>query len=257
MTGAVWRPTFIDIEPEFNKFVPNFRNGKLVRDLVPDQPDMALNADYYFPDDHVIAELKCMETDSRDSYPQRVSEAFTHFGYSGSDLMGFLFRGEPMPDRVAARLRQKIANPLRQAMRKANKQIAATKRLLNDPDAFGLAIFANDKNLGLSPQGVLSILSEAALNLSTSHVDGFVYTTPNVYYDTGDDIARAVWIPLYKEGREALGDFVNPFGSAWIDFCERPDDPYLDRWTGDEYRPDILSARPVDTFGRKHVKKPR
>ena len=61
MTGAVWRPTFIDIEPEFNKFVPNFRNGKLVRDLVPDQPDMALNADYYFPDDHVIAELKCME----------------------------------------------------------------------------------------------------------------------------------------------------------------------------------------------------
>lgn len=64
MTGAVWRPTFIDIEPEFNKFVPTFRNGKLVRDLVPDQPDMALNADYYFPDDHVIAELKCMETDS-------------------------------------------------------------------------------------------------------------------------------------------------------------------------------------------------
>ena len=95
MTGAVWRPTFIDIEPEFNKFVPNFRNGKLVRDLVPDQPDMALNADYYFPDDHVIAELKCMETDSEDSYPQRVSEAFTHFRYSGSDLMGFLFRGEP------------------------------------------------------------------------------------------------------------------------------------------------------------------
>ncbi len=95
MTGAVWRPTFIDIEPEFNKFVPTFRNGKLVRDLVPDQPDMALNADYYFPDDHVIAELKCMETDSEDSYPQRVSEAFTHFRYSGSDLMGFLFRGEP------------------------------------------------------------------------------------------------------------------------------------------------------------------
>ena len=72
-----------------------------------------------------------------------------------------------MPDRVAARLRQKIANPLRQAMRKANKQIAATKRLSNDPDAFGLAIFANDKNLGLSPQGVLSILGHVDKRDST------------------------------------------------------------------------------------------
>lgn len=158
MENLGWNPTFIDIESEFSTFVPTFRDGMLVRDLIPDQPVMALNADFYFPESQVVVELKTMQTDSRNGYPERLVKAYTHFGYTGSDLMGFLFRGEPMPERVAARIRSQIANPLRQAMRKANKQIAATKRHLGVDSAHGLAIFANDSNLGLKPREALSIL---------------------------------------------------------------------------------------------------
>ena len=211
---------------------------------------MALNADFYFPDDQVVVELTTMQTDSREGYSERLVKAYRHFGYTGSDLMGFLFRGEPMPDRVAARVRSQIANPLRQAMRKANKQIAATKRHLGVGSAFGLAIFANDSNLGLKPFEVLRMLSDFALKLSECHVDGFVYMTPNVYHETGDDVARSLWVPLYAEGKEALGDFVNPLGAAWIDYAEKLGDPYVERKQQDEYDPDLLMGKPINRFRR-------
>lgn len=245
-----WQPTLIDIEPEFTKFVPTFRNGQIVRDLMPDRPAMALNADFYFPNDRVVMELKCMEKDSRDAYPELVARAFTHFGHTGSELMGFLFRGEAMPERVAARLRQQIANPLRQALRKANKQIAATKHHLKIPDAFGLAVFANDNNFGLTPADALAILSNAALGLSECHVDGFVYTSPNVYHHIGDDIAWSVWVPLYAEGKELLADFVNPLGTAWGDYAEQFGEPYLERWTGDECDAGFLNGKPIERLRR-------
>jgi hypothetical protein len=230
-----WPPTLIDIEPEFTKFVPTFRNGQIVRDLMPDQPAMALNADFYFPNDRVVMELKCMETDSRDAYPERVARAFTHFGHTGSELMGFLFRGEPMPERVAARLRQ---------------QIAATKHHLKIPDAFGLAVFANDNNFGLTPADALAILSNAALGLSECHVDGLVYTSPNVYHHTGDDVAWSIWVPLYAKGKESLADFVNPLGTAWGDYAEQFGEPYLKRWKSDEYDAGFLTGKPIERFRR-------
>lgn len=210
---------------------------------------MTLNADFYFPEDRVVVELKCMETDCRDAYPERVARAFAHFGHTGSEVFGYLFRGEPMPEPVARRLRQQIANPLRQALRKANRQIAATKHQLNIDDAFGLAVFANNDNFGLRPGEALAILGNAALGLSRCHIDGLVYMTPNVYHYTGDDIARSVWIPLYAEGKESLADFVNPLGTAWIDYAEQFGDPYLERWKGDEYD-GILDAKPIERFRR-------
>lgn len=139
-----WRPTLFDIEPEFTKFVPTFRNGQIVRDLMPDQPAMALNADFYFPNDRVVVELKCMERDSRDTYPERVVRAFTHFGYTGCELMGF----------------------------------------------------------------------------------------------------------LYAEGKESLADFVNPLGTAWINYAERFGEPYLERWKGDDYDAGFLTGKPIERFRR-------
>lgn len=164
--------------------------------------------------------------------------------------MGYLFRGEAMPVEVAARLKRQLANPLRQAIRKANKQIAATKRLLRIENGYGLVVFANDKNFGLRPADALTILSDAVLKLSEPHVDGFVYTTPNVYHDNGTDVAQALWVPLYAEGREVLADFVNPFGAAWIDYAETLGDPYIERSASDEYDPGLLLASPIKQFKR-------
>ena len=183
--SSEWRPTLIDIEAEFTTFVPTFRGGKIVRDLIPDQSAMPLNADFYFPDDNVVVELKRMEADSRTDYPMRIAKAFAHFGHTGSETLGFLFRGEPMPEKVAARLSRQLTNPLRQAVRKANQQIEATRCHLKLPDAFGLAIFANDNNFGLTPRGALNIICNSVLalskcrNCSRPSMSGFFLACPD------------------------------------------------------------------------------
>lgn len=141
-----WQPSIIDVEREFDTFVPTYKDGVLVRSLVPDSPLMEYNADYYFASDDVVAELKCLESDSSDHglVAQRTVRAFAKFGYTGSQMFGVLFRGDPMPPEVAAHIAKQAANPIREALRKANKQIRSTKRLLNKPNAFGLAIIAKE-----------------------------------------------------------------------------------------------------------------
>lgn len=250
-----WTPTPIDTELEFTRFVPTFRDGQLVRKLLPDQPAMVLNADFLYRADGVVVELKCLETDSSDgvSYSQRLVQAFTHFGYTGSELFGYLYRGDPMPPEVSRRLGRSMANPLRNAMRKANKQIAATKRHLVIPNARGLVLFANNGNYGFRPQQALSILSEAVLHLSENHVDGFVYFTPNVYHDIGDDIARTLWTPPYAVGKEDLADFVNPFGRAWIDYYEQFGEPFVDRQENADYTAELMMGTPIKAFRPKAV----
>jgi hypothetical protein len=58
MSGA--EPKFIEVEKDFARFVRTFRGGAVVRDLIPDAPHMEPNADYYFSNDDIVAELKCL-----------------------------------------------------------------------------------------------------------------------------------------------------------------------------------------------------
>lgn len=60
------KPRFVEIEEDFARFVQTYRGGTIVRNLIPDAPQMEPNADYYFSNDDVIAELKCLRTDSGD-----------------------------------------------------------------------------------------------------------------------------------------------------------------------------------------------
>ena len=56
-----WFPKHIDIEPSFDGFVSTFRSGRLVRELISPLSKMPLNAGYFFPNDNLIAELKCLQ----------------------------------------------------------------------------------------------------------------------------------------------------------------------------------------------------
>ena len=84
-----WQPTLIDIESGFARLVPTFRNGQIVRDLMPDRPSMKSNADYYFPDDCVIVEIKCMQADAREVHLERPS-ARSQSSVRRLTIIGFL-----------------------------------------------------------------------------------------------------------------------------------------------------------------------
>lgn len=242
-----WEPTFINVEQEFDNFVNSFRSGKRVSDIIQSIPPGCLNADYFFESDDVIAELKCLESDPTDgtAFAKRVAKAYSHFGYSGSDAMGYLFRGEEMPENVAKRLRNQAKRPIVKALEKANKQIRSTKILLERPRAWGLALIANDNNFGISPAYALEILSNGALNIKDRHIDGIVYFTPNVYHNSGEDIARQYWIPVYEAGREEFSDlFVNDLGRAWLDHLEKVRGPSIERFEGPELPKEHWAAVP-------------
>ncbi|ODR98505.1 hypothetical protein AUC68_08760 [Methyloceanibacter methanicus] len=231
-----WQPSFIDIEAQFTDFVGTFRQGTKVTDVGVPIPEGALNADFYFPQDHVIAELKCLETDSADATSQakRVVACFKHFGYSGDALLDCILRGKPVPDRVARRLASIRARSIVDAIKKANKQIGSTKQILDKQNAEGLVLLANDRNLGFDPRQMMAIICKAFPQLSPCHTDCVVYFTPNVYHDRGDGIAYTLWTPIYNVGSEDFSDFVNAIGAAWGDYAEALGDSYLVRETGGE-----------------------
>jgi hypothetical protein len=255
-----WRPHAIEVEPTFDRFIRTFRNGVRVCDVLPVAEQMPMNADYFFPDDKVIAELKSLETDGGDpaGYAKRVAESFRHFGYTGSDFFGWMYRGEAMPAEVSRNVFSKMRRSVREASKKANKQIRSTKALLHCPDARGLLLVANDNNYGLSPQLLVGTIAETLLKLEDSHVDGFVYFTPNVYHEVEEYAARGIavelWIPVYKPGSESMSDFVNALGSAWGDFNEANGDPYLMRGevnSDQEGEYLIAKSKPIERFKKK------
>jgi hypothetical protein len=249
-TEQAWEPRFIDIEARLTDFASTFRGGSTISALIKDIPDGVLNADFYFSTDNVIAELKCLEADATEpmTYAQRVVACYRHFGYTGSDFFGWLFRGEPMPDRVARRLSTIISRSIVEAIDKANKQICSTKQLLGKPDARGLVLIANDRNLGFNPAQMMAVVCKTFGKLVPCHTDCIVYFTPNVYHDLGDGIAHTIWSTVYNVGSEDFADFVNNFGKAWGDHAETLGEPYVYREAGDDLFDKIALAQPIAQF---------
>jgi hypothetical protein len=237
-----WEPKHVDIEPAFNEFVPTFRSGQLIHDLMSNHRDMPLNADYPFSPDNVIAELKCLEKNPMEAsdWPPRLAKAFRTTGHNFSDLMGYLVRGEPMPDAVRAKLFHWLRDAIRTVVKGGNRQIRATKHEIMRMDAKGLLLIANDNNYGFGPEAMLDVISDAAARLDDSHVDAVVYFTPNVFHrHPGSDVAWMIWDPRYRDETDTqLSEFVNDMGRRWHDhlavvtgdlLVERHERPHFDR----------------------------
>jgi len=256
-----WVPKHIDIEPAFAAFVPTFRGGQLIRDLMHSSGKMPLNADYLFAGDNVIAELKCLEKNPMEAsdWPPRLAKAFNATGHSFSDL-GYLVRGQPMPENVRVKLFNWLRDAIRSVVKKGNRQIRATKRELCKVDAKGILLIANDRNYGFGPEAMMSVISDAAAQLNDSHLDAVVYFTPNVFHRVSNsDVAWIIWEPRYRDVTDVpLSQFVNDLGRKWNEHLEViTGDPFVERQeldTGEAQR-FVASARPVRRLGRNSATK--
>ncbi len=254
MSEEQWKPTFIDIEAEFSKFIQTFRGGSLVTDYVTNIPDSVLNADFYFPNDNVIAELKVMTSDASNSeaYTKRIMDAATHFGHTGSEIMGWFLRGEEIPERVKRRVYSSSYRSIVESIKKANKQIASTRHLLRQPKARGLVLLANDRNMMFSIAGMTDISVKSFHALRKIEMDCLVYFTPNVFHDIGDGIAHQIWSPIYNVGSEDFGDFVNDFGKAWLDYLELTRGKAMHREARDDLLEKYIEGQPIKQFARSN-----
>lgn len=239
-------PPTIEVEEIFTVFVRTFRDGDILSRFVSDIPKNALNADYYFPKDNVIAELKTLEVDALDlkTIDQRIMASYKWLGYNLEDYANFLLGNNYMPDDVNRRVFSTISRPIIDCVRKANKQIISTRRLIGKPDAKGLILIANSGNFGFPPAQLMNVVLKGFVRLTEREKDSIVYFTPNVYHDLGDGVPYELWVPIANDKDDELQVFIDAIGKAWFDFRENVGQPSVLRKENSDFSP-LLNANVI------------
>ncbi|RWC59494.1 hypothetical protein [Mesorhizobium sp.] len=229
-------PPTIRVEETFTQFVRTFRGGDVLSHFVSKNPSSALNADYYFPTDNVIAELKTLETDALnlEIIDRRIMASYKWLGYRLEDYTDFLFGRKYLPDDVNKRVFSAVSRPIIDCVRKANKQIISSRRLIGKADAKGLILIANSGNFGLPPMQLMNVVLKGFDRLSDREKDGIVYFTPNVYHDVGDGLPREIWVPIANERGPELQDFIDSLGKAWFDYRDTTGQSSISRKTNSD-----------------------
>jgi len=148
------------LESVFDDFVMEFGGARVSGMISQNNPGM--NADYFFAEDRVIAELKCLQTESFGPQYKNKMKALTDSWVKKRQLVVFgtvNLSLRDLPPTCREEWLRVIEGPLENnIIGKANKQIKSTKSLLNAPDAMGLLLLASDGNHSLQPNEVLFFL---------------------------------------------------------------------------------------------------
>ena len=236
----------IKVEPTFSEFVATFRGGGTLDKFVQNIPPGLPNADFYFPADGIVAELKTLESDAYepDLFGKRILRSVELSGYSFADYVKWVADQTPFPPEVLKRLNSMLARPIRECIKKAIRQISVTRRLLEKPDAHGLVLLANSGNYGLLPASIMDIAAREFEGAADKERDGIVYFTPNVLHKLVDnDIGYELWVPVANNAGDVLQKFIDDLGGAWFDYCEQFR-PSADRQTGSDMSV-LFNAKPT------------
>jgi len=192
--------------------------GELVDPLI--QRQGVKKADFLFPANKVVAELKVLETEFADTAETlaRVEAAIAN--HPGID-----------PDDPSEPLRRELLNiiraPLQRIIKKANRQIKETKQELHLTGWDGLLILVNDNFRGAPPALVRDLCGSILAGTSYSSIDCFIYQT-NHYLELPDNpYACLIWAPMYSpNANDQLLAFVNDLGRKWRVYSQSIEGPY-------------------------------
>lgn len=176
----------IDIQKEFGQFVREI-GGKVLEDALPPQQRNFSNADYVFESQNVIAELKILTRDqSTDSALQEKLEelyfAATRQGLVEPTFGTVTVNTRDFPDSLQRQYLDAHKAPISTLVKKANKQIKATKRHLHMPNAKGLLILFNDGNFRLD-HDFIAYLLHRVLGDDFSSINSVFYGAVNLWSD--------------------------------------------------------------------------
>ena len=205
--------------------------GQKVSEIIP--AASFENADYLFPQQKVIIELKTLESEFGDTneFKSKLAALTERFAREGK-LGGGSFLGKPYPQEFVRAFIDLFRPPLARIAKKANRQIRQTKMQLNLGDARGVLLCVNDEFRGLEPQFIKGLFGRI-LHGSCSSIDGFIYHT-NHYVDIpSSEYAHLIWTTMYADGTPgSLVEFVDNLGRRWFDFCEAEGVPADERVEG-------------------------
>lgn len=127
------------------------------------RPDRASNADYWFPDDNVVAELKCMSANyfSDKAFMEWLSRAYQSWVAKGLAPRLYTRTAKINLANLDPRCYQEVLGfvkkRLERSFKQASKQIKATKAAQGANAATGLLLLVNDGNFGVVPAMVETI----------------------------------------------------------------------------------------------------
>jgi hypothetical protein len=166
-----------DFETHFRRFVQGCEG-----ELIPEAN--AERADFLFPKDNVIAELKTLREDARQEHAQKLQALADDWARRGlirayGRVVFSLQKMNPECQREWLRILQA---PVVHLVRKANRQIRSAKESLGRPSAKGLLLIANDGNLlHTSPVDYMILVSRVLQKKTPTgerqfpHIHGVIY----------------------------------------------------------------------------------
>lgn len=213
----------IDVAREFAKCVRAL-NGKVLDDELSPRKDA--NADYWFPDDLVIAELKCLsanlfeQSDFKERTTRRHS-SWVHRGLMPAAAPGAVLtlNLRDIPEVCASEFLRVIKRRIeKNVIAKANTQIKSTRKTLAAKAAKGLLILVNDGDLALQPNVVAYLLAHT-LRTQNSSISSVIYFSANEFVTVpGHDDAGRFWIETTPSGREPVSArFREGLRAPWIE----------------------------------------
>lgn len=216
------RPEPLPVEKTFDAFVAEF-GGQKISDLIENTAQMPLNADYLFENQNVIAELKTLEgIYSGPDAIKQLTQAYIDAGCTGSDVMGLLFRDEPVPEAAAILVQKRVRRSIEQRIKQARKQLRKSKAEFGNDDTKLLILIAMDQQPLFGHRTMLFNLAKVmGDNYADVHTDGVVYLNPNVPTKIGpDSMEFSGWYPFYRDDdvNDELSDFVNLLGNRWLKY---------------------------------------
>ena len=182
----------------------------------------ARNADYWFPNDQVIAELKCLNQSYFDdkSYMEWLSKLY--HDWVARQLAPPLaakstFNLADLPKECTDDVTSLVRNRLESALKDANSQIKTTRKTLGADDARGLVILVNDGNFGLHPGLVQNAMARSLHKYSG--INTIIHFTANMASRV-DGISRDVrfWCVWSAKRFKPPVDscFLERFREAWF-----------------------------------------
>lgn len=219
-------------EKTFDTFVESVGGHRI--DTLHPHPDF-LNADYIFPKNKVIIELKILETEVQNTDQFREKMVVMHRNLFAKYKKTPLSLDSDASFEYLKCFIDLFRSPIARIVKKANNQIKSTKKNLNYPHYRGILLLVNDNLKELPPRLMLATLGRI-LNGSCSSIRAMIYLTNHYVVIPGDEFGRVLWVPLYADAEgDGLVDFVNWLGARWFDHCESLGQPSDDRQAG----PDI------------------
>lgn len=173
----------IDVEAAFTDFVRRF-GGQIVSDLVGPSPDH-LNADYYFSDQRIVAELKCLEDNKREdqNIQIKVQRLFDRWMDEGTIPVFYgesiRVKSKSLPESCQRVLLEVYKPPIQRRVQKANKQIKSTAQRLRLDEYLGLLLLVNDGNYALESNAILYQISRILGN-QFRNINTVIYFTVNM-----------------------------------------------------------------------------